>query len=213
MTEPLGRRTPTRMSGAEQFRSDGKDLGFDLLGFWRWITSDLVSNTTRGRLAEYVVAHALGIACDGVCDEWAAFDLLTPSGLRVEVKSAAYIQSWRQQRTSRVSFVVPKRRAWDAETGMLAGEPRRHADVYVFALLAHADKATIDPLEVGQWRFYVLPTTALDARKRSQHSITLTSLERLAGAPVGYAGLQEAVERAVARKSNDQQNVSEEGRS
>ena len=49
---------------------------------------------------------------------------------------------------------------------------RRHAQVYVFALLAHTGKATVNPLDLDQSAFYVLPTAVLDGRTRSQHSIT-----------------------------------------
>jgi hypothetical protein len=201
MNDALARLMTTRKTGAEQFRERGKDLGFDLLSFWQWSASDLVSNVTRGRFAEYIVARTLGLATEGVREEWAPFDLLTESGIKVEVKSAAYIQSWHQRVLSLVSFVVPKTLAWDAETNMQDRQARRQADVYVFALLAHIDKATIDPLDLGQWRFYVLPTSLLDARSRSQHSITLKSLEGLAGPPVEYAGVNEAVERAAGRRS------------
>jgi hypothetical protein len=198
MDEALARLTTTRKTGAERFHDCGKELGFDLLTFWQWSTSDLVSNVTRGRFAEYLVARALGLSADGVRDEWAAFDLCTVLGTKVEVKSAAYVQSWYQRALSAVKFVVPKTLAWDAKTNKQAQEARRQADVYVFALLAHVDKTTIDPLDVSQWRFYVLPTAILDARSRSQHSITLTSLEAVAGSPVDYWDLNDAVERAAA---------------
>jgi hypothetical protein len=167
MDEALAWLTTTRKTGTERFHWRGKDLGFDLLSFWQWSTSDLVSNVTRGRLAEYLVARALGLASEGVRDEWSAFDLLTESGIKVEVKSAAYIQSWHQRVLSSVGFVVPKTLAWDADTNLQEGEARRQADVYVFALLAHVDKPTIDPLNLSQWQFYVIPTSVLDARTRS----------------------------------------------
>jgi len=64
--------------------------------------SDLVSNATRGRLAEFIVAQALNVDTSGVRDEWAAYDLLTSSGIKVEVKSAAYLQSWAQRRHSNI---------------------------------------------------------------------------------------------------------------
>lgn len=81
----------------------------------------------------------------------------------------------------------------------MSTERRRQADVYVFALLAHEDKTTIDPLDVTQWQFYVLPTFTLDARTRSQQSITLKSLERLCGGPAHYAGLRAVIEKAAGR--------------
>lgn len=193
----LKRLTINRKKGKEPFRVNGQDLDFDLLSFWQWSASDLVSNATRGRVAEYIVARALGLAGQGVRDEWAAFDLETPSGVKIEVKSAAYVQSWDQKRLSPIMFVTPKTRAWDADTGRQSLDVKRQADVYVFALLNHADKATIDPLNLDQWRFYVLPTAILDARTRSQHSITLNSLERLCSGAVNYNDLQVTVEKCI----------------
>lgn len=166
-------------TGHEPIHDNGAPIGPRLADFWRWSASDLTSNIVRGVFAEFLVAHALGIATGGVRDSWAAFDLLTPDGIRVEVKSAAYVQSWWQRRLSPISFSVRRTRAWSQATGLAADAVRR-ADVYVFALLAHRDKATIEPLNVEQWRFFVVPTAVLDARTRSQHSITLASLRRIA---------------------------------
>lgn len=157
----------------------------------------MVGNTARGRVAEYIVARALGLAGDGVRDEWAPYDLETASGVKIEVKSAAYVQSWHQKRLSSITFVAPRRRAWDSATNALSEEKKRHAHVYVFALLYHKEKSTIDPLDLAQWRFYVLPTATLDARTRSQHSITLASLQKLCSGGVMYPDLAGSVERCA----------------
>jgi hypothetical protein len=189
----------SRKNGSELFHFSGKSLGFDLLSFWQWFASDIVSNATRGIVAEYIVARGLGLTCHGVRDEWAAFDLETPSSIKVEVKSAAYVQSWKQKRLSLIIFRTPKTRAWDAETNVQSRESKRQADVYVFALLAHTDKATIDPMNLDQWRFYVLPAAILNERGRSQHSITLKSLEKLCSGAVTYAGLSKAVKGCIGK--------------
>lgn len=175
-------------------------MGFDLLSFWCWSASDLVSNVTRGVLAEYLVARALGLGESDVRDEWDKYDLSTPDGTRVEVKSAAYLQSWHQREFSRIAFRVPKTLGWDRQTNRQESEARRQADVYVFALLAHKDQPTLDPLDLEQWEFYVLPTVRLDERERSQHSITLRSLRQLCEKPVDFFGLKLAVERAAAKQ-------------
>ena len=203
MSNELSRIKPTRRTGRESLHADGNSLGRTPLDFWRWSASDLVSNATRGVLAEFIVAQALGIALDGIRGEWDAFDLTTPEGVTVEVKSAAFVQSWAQRHLSSIVFRIPKTMAWDAESNVQISEPRRQAQVYVFALLAHKDKSSIDPLNVRQWRFYVLPTAILDARARSQHSITLHSLELLAGVAISYDGLQEAVHQAVKASATD----------
>ncbi|OPY18729.1 MAG: hypothetical protein A4E74_00379 [Syntrophus sp. PtaB.Bin075] len=198
MTE-LQRLIITRKEGEEPFHANGVALGFDLRSFWQWSASDLVSNATRGIIAEYIVARSLSLVDKGVRDEWAAFDLETPSGVKIEVKSAAYIQSWHQERLSSITFRTPKTRAWDPDTSTQSVDVKRQADVYVFALLSHNDKQTIDPLNVKQWRFYVTATSELNERKRSQHSITLKSLEQLCSGPVTYEELPRAVGNCIGK--------------
>jgi hypothetical protein len=191
-----------RKSGLEPFRVGERSTEFNLLDFWQWSGSDLVDNTSRGILAEYIVAKALGIDVQRVREGWASWDLETDDGLRIEVKSAAFVQSWGQRSLSTVQFVIPKRRAFDADNGIMDSTPQRHAHVYVFALLAHKDKLSIDPLDLDQWQFYALPTQALNDRQRSQHSITLRSLESLAGPPIDFAHLAEVVQ-AIRAIDND----------
>jgi hypothetical protein len=193
---PFPRILQTPRSGDERLHLAGGNLDISVLDFWRWSASDLLSNATRGVFAEFIVAAALEIPFDTVRDEWGAFDLLTPEGVKVEVKSAAYIQSWHQVKESIISFRVPATRAWDADTNRQALESKRQADVYVFALLAHREQESIDPLNLDQWHFYVLPTSLLNSRTRSQHSITLRSLDSLTGGPIQFAKLRAAVLQA-----------------
>lgn len=195
MTDNLGPLQAPRRSGQESFHNARMSLGFELTDFWAWSVSDLVSNATRGRLAEYIIARGLGISTAGVRNEWAAYDLVTPTGIKIEVKSAAYLQAWFQRRLSTITFSTRRSRAWDPETGVLSGEATHQADVYVFALLAHVDKSTVDPLDLAQWIFFVLPTTMISARTRSQHSITLKTLEGLTER-VSFENLARTVETA-----------------
>lgn len=188
----LGSIEQKRLTGEEPFIEASRSLGFDVASFWQWSCSDLVSNATRGILAEFIVAQAMGVA-RGVRDEWAPFDLTAQDGTRIEVKSAAYVQSWHQDRPSPITFRVPKSRAWEASTGQLSDDAKRQADVYVFALLAHDHQPTLNPLDLCQWEFFVLPTFELDRRERSQHSIALASLRVLAGGPVSFGELRDAV--------------------
>jgi hypothetical protein len=120
-----------------------------------------------------------------------------PEGIKVEVKSAAYLQSWHQNRLSNIIFSTKKTSAWDPDTNIYSKDKQRQADVYVFALLSHQDKATINPLDINQWEFYVLPTNIL--KKRNQHSIPLPSLKRLTPS-IKYPELCNAV-RAAAKKN------------
>ena len=191
MKENLGAIKLERKIGKEKFHSNNKTFDFDLLSFWQWSVSDLVSNATRGRLAEFLVAKALDLNMK-VRDEWSAYDLETSSGIKIEVKSSAYIQSWEQSQLSVINFRIPKTREWDRTTNKQSVEIKRQADVYVFALLVHKEKSTIDPMNVDQWEFYALPTQMLNERQRSQHSITLSSLRKLAQ-PVKFDELLQEV--------------------
>lgn len=194
--EELGPIELVRRSGDEPFHNQGNTLGFDLLGFWQWSASDIVSNATRGVVAEYLVASALGVADKTVREEWADWDVEAPDGTRIEVKSSAFIQSWYQKCYSDISFGYSKSLGWDKETNRQGTEKKRHADVYVFALLGHKVQKTLDPRDVSQWEFFVLPTVKLDDRTRSQDSITLKSLRELAGESVSYSGLKNAINEA-----------------
>jgi hypothetical protein len=193
----LGRIHTVQKTGEERFHLDDADLSCTVRDFWRWSTSDLVSNATRGILAEFIIARALGISTIGVRDEWAAYDLRSEADVTIEVRSAAYLQSWAQRRLSLISFSVRRSYTWDAETNTQSLAPLRSADVYVFALLAHQDKATLDPLDLDQWRFYVMPTAVLNQRTRSQHSITLPSLEKMNAGPHRVGDLRVAVDLAA----------------
>jgi hypothetical protein len=178
---------PTLKTGNETLRFRGTGTSWVLNDFWRWSVSDLVSNVTRGRLAEFIVAAALGIDLRTVRDEWQAYDLLTSDGINVEVKSASYVQSWNQKKLSIIMFSIRPTRYWDSETNAQAKIVKRQADVYVFCLLKHQDKHTIDPLDLDQWEFYLLSTQELDAYKRSKISIQkLTS-------PVAFDQIREVV--------------------
>jgi hypothetical protein len=182
-----------RKTGAEPFHVGPQRLQFDVLSFWQWSASDLVSNALRGRLAEFLVAQGLHIA-GGVRAEWDAYDLQLENGVTIEVKSAAYLQTWSQPTASTISFGIAPAHAWDAKTNTLAPEARRQAQIYVFALLHHRDKATLDPTDVDQWTFYALPPSVLDARLPQQKTLRLASLLSLNPTQCNFGRLREVVE-------------------
>ena len=113
-------------------RKDGKEsfVGLEpkrtLQDFWAWAFSDLVGNTERGKLAEYIVATAIGCHME-TSPTWESFDLLSPEGIRVEVKTSAYIQSWEQKKFSTITFNIPQTRYWDGTA--YAEEIKPQADV------------------------------------------------------------------------------------
>jgi len=176
---PLDKIQVTLKSGNEKLIFEDQPLNFSLIDFWRWSASDLLSNATRGRFAEFIVATATNADIKQIRDEWSPYDLETPEGIKIEVKSAAYLQSWFQRKLSPISFNTKAAFVWDFTLNKYEEAKRRSADVYVFCLLNCVDKVTVDPLNLKQWTFYILSTKTLNDYVRSQHSITLNSLKRL----------------------------------
>lgn len=191
----------TPKSGAEKITFEDFETNYTLLDFWQWSVSDILSNATRGRFAEFVVGTALGTAMNNLRDEWGAYDLATADGIKIEIKSAAYIQSWRQFDFSPISFSIKAAKYWDAENGMRRGTPKRHADIYVFCLLKHKEQETINPLKMEQWDFFVVPTYLLDNYTRSVSSITLNSLKKLTTI-VNYLNLKDEIYIAYQQQSD-----------
>ena len=189
----LGPINVKRKIGKEIFNIDRKPIGKTILDFWRWSASDLTNNAMRGILAEYLVACDLGIT-NGVRSEWDAYDLKTKSGLRVEVKSAAYCQSWHQKKYSSIIFGINPTHGWDENTNEFSNEKKRQADVYVFCILKHKDKKTIDPLKLEQWEFYILPASALNEKLQDQKTISLSVLLNLKPKKVAFGEIKTAIE-------------------
>ena len=190
----------TRKTGNEVFHRNGSPIPLDLLAFWQWSSSDLVGNALRGVLAEFIVASAIG--CNGgTRTEWDAYDLETPEGTRVEVKSGAYIQSWSQEKLSTVQFGIRPTQGWDAASNTYSTGSVRQSDVYVFCVLSHRNKDTIDPLNLDQWDFYVIATEALNRLVGDQRTIVLPRLRQLGPLEVTYGGIAVAIKQALVVRS------------
>jgi len=178
--------------GNEPFSFENQNLDFRLTDFWSWSQSDLLNNTLRGVLAEYIVRQDLGIK-KSIRTEWDAYDLETESGTKIEIKSAAYLQSWKQSNLSQISFDIAPTKGWNAETNEYSKETKRQSDFYVFCLLHHKDKKTVDPTQLDQWTFYVLSTKLLDEQKKQQKRIGLNSLLKLNPTECCFGEIQNSI--------------------
>jgi len=199
---------PRQLRGTELFEGTGAEIAPTLADFWRWSASDLLSNAFRGMLAEFIVGSALGCLAGAVRREWHAYDF-EANGIKVEVKSTALLQTWPQNDYSKPKFDVRKTTGWDAGTNQwLPGPPSRQANVYVFCVLTADDKATVNPMDVSQWEFYVVAAKLLD-ELQDQRTITLTSLlARFKLAPISYAKLADAVMNAANALNGNQSRPS-----
>lgn len=179
----------TLKNPSENFKFNGQTLDFKLVDFWAWNQSDLIENRNRGILAEFLVRQALKLNFPTRL-EWDAFDLVTEEGIKIEIKSAAYIQAWKQKKYSSISFdIKPTRTLLDDNN--YSTESTRQADVYIFCLLHHQDPNTINPMNLDQWTFYVTTTNSLNRTLPEQKSLSISTLETLIHEKCNYSELNE----------------------
>lgn len=169
---PLDKQEADMKEGDEKFFSQSSLPNIDVLAFWKWSSSNLLINTTRGILAEFLVASSLNLT-DDPRFVWSNYDLITQSKVKIEVKSASIYQAWKQKGPSPIKFTIAKKYEWDEETGEYSHEPTRSAHIYVFCILWG-----IEPLKLDNWDFYVLPTDYINEKYGDQKTVSLTSLER-----------------------------------
>ena len=188
-------RVPEPLKPETCFTHKNEPTCFSILDFWIWAASDVLNNTLRGIVAEYIVSQATR-AQALVRIEWDSIDITTPEEIKIEVKSAAYLQSWPQKRPSAISFGIAKKRPWDPETNQYGETRVRSAHVYVFCLLTPKDGRNVKPLDLTQWAFYVLPTSKLDSSLGNQKTVSLSRLKELGARALGYDQIRNAVLKA-----------------
>ena len=190
---------PSLREPTDEFHIRAGCPGATLGDYWRWSSSNVLDNTERGILAEFLVAHSLSLTHKPRV-EWGSYDLITTDSTKIEVKSSAYLQSWRQKTYSTIKFGIARRKyEWDPETGESKENkpPKRNADIYIFCLLKEKDKTIVDPLDTKQWEFYVIPTFRIDEKKGSDKTISLGPLRDLADDPVQYSDLAATVAKVA----------------
>ena len=185
----------TQKTGKENFEFKGNSVGVALADFWSWAYSDLVNNTERGKLAEFIVASALDVH-GKIAATWDSFDLkFMEKG--IEVKSAAFLQSWSQEKESYIEFAIRPTLGIIENTGSYDKVCKRQSDAYVFCFLKHMDKLTLDPLDLDQWEFYVVSTALLNKLVPKQKKIALSFFAKNDIKACHYSEIRTCVEAAL----------------
>lgn len=146
-----------------------------ILDFWKWAYSDILTNRNRSIFAEFIVGHLLGVL-DNPREEWAPYDF-EYNGKKIEVKSAAFVQSWEQEKPSKISFDISKKQELDDEGIYFTGETIRPADIYVFCLFSDMNLDSADVLNLDSWLFYIIPTHHIDEKFGDQKNVTLNRIK------------------------------------
>lgn len=178
----------------EIFSFNKNNFDFQLLDFWSWNGSDLLNNTMRWKLAEFIIAKALGIT-NSYRIEWDEYDLVY-NDLKIEIKSWSYIQSWEQNKYSNIILSIKPTKDYNWN------ELKRRSDIYVFAILSHKDAKTINPLKLEQWDFYIIKTNILNKKLWNQKTIWLNSLLKLNPIKCSFENLKITIDEILKKSEN-----------
>ncbi|MGN1203759.1 MAG: hypothetical protein ACI4SA_01775, partial [Lachnospiraceae bacterium] len=68
-------------------------------------------------------------------------------------------------------------------------------DIYVFCLLDCKEQEKIQPIDVTQWRFFILSTKALNEYSLTAKSISLSSLKKLPVVECDFYHIKESIDK------------------
>jgi len=131
----------------------------------------VIGNLYRPHYVERMIAIALGDGFELVSADWAAWDIQSSCGLRIEIKQSAAWQTW-----SDVTGGKPSKGVFDisARTGHWADggatwvpKVGRQAHLYVFAWHPVTDPDAVDHRDPAQWLFYVVPAAELPGEQKT----------------------------------------------
>ncbi len=162
-----------------------------LMDFWKWAYSDVMSNRNRSIFAEFIIANALGVTREPRI-EWDAVDLKYRN-IAIEVKSAAYLQSWKQKTLSIIRFGIEKKLSWESSTNTSSPDPIHSADCYVFCLFHQKDPVDANVLDLNQWSFYIARTDEMEKRYGDLKSLSLSRLEHHYQ-PIPYSDIRKTID-------------------
>lgn len=178
-----------RKTGSETFLNGDTST---LLDYWAWAHSDIMGNTERGKIAEYIVAMAVN-AHRTTRTEWDSYDILSEDHIRIEVKSSAFLQTWYQKKYSEITFGIRPTQGWNKSDNTYDQTRKRQADVYVFCVFNCKEKDAANPLDLNQWVFYVLSAKKLDNMMPNQKSARLSVIQKSGAIYSDYSGLHQAI--------------------
>lgn len=197
------------MDGSEPFEFRGAPLPSSVKDFWAWSMSRLIADGPRGDLAEFIVNTALGMDMTEPKRGWGECDIVYPHGgkpVRIEVKCSTLLQAWERPSPPKPVFSIAKTLNCDIEDtgsgyryiGRDGSPPKRRSDIYVFCLFAEEDRSRANPMVLDQWRFYVVPTAAIDEQLGDQRKISLLGLSRIGAIECSYDEIRPTVDRIAA---------------
>ena len=171
--------------GNEPLSVGGHETALTVNDFWRWSFSDFSDFSTRDAFSEFLVASSLSLTVDGNARQRRVRTLLwSPvgtAGVRVNARTAAYVQSDEAEQPDHIIFVIPK---------------KPDCDAYLFCVFKGMANAE-SPLDTDLWDFYALCSSTLDGRASESGYVTLPALMGLNPVWSNYYGIGDAIKKAT----------------
>jgi hypothetical protein len=179
----------------------GSDVTLDnasLLDFWHWAFRDLCDDDIKGIFAEWMILKLLDLP--GIRRiSWANNDLVTTTGVTIEVKATAYWQSWKLLDAYGRILETPARpmsseetigfgglTANDSEATNQADKARTYkSELYFFAFQNEKNPDVWNAMDLRQWEFYALRKSELTGARSIKLKTLRAKFERLSAA--GFA--------------------------
>lgn len=113
----------------------------------------------------------------------------------MEVKTSAYLQSWKQKGLSKIIFGIPQihKFDFDADAFNYDSERVRQADIYVFCVETCKTRELLNERDLSQWDFYVISTDLINKHLGSQKTVSLSKLIKIGAKKVSFRDLRLAV--------------------
>jgi len=131
----------------------------------------VISNLYLPHYVERMIALALGEGFALVSADWAAWDIESSEGVRIEVKHSAAWQTWSDVtggKPSKGVFDISARTGhWTDGGAKWVPKAGRQADLYVFAWHPITEPDKVDHRDPSQWLFYVVPAAELPAEQNT----------------------------------------------
>ncbi len=190
------------MTGNERFELNGKPLDFDLLDFWRYQYSNIYN--MQETIAEYLVAKSLGIEKAHNTDYWTLFDILYRD-TRIEVKQTSYYHPWNEGgKVSRTrTFSIAKANS-NYENAQEENRFERQNDIYVFCLNTGETKETSYPLDLNNWKFYIIPTPFINEHCGNNKTISLNRIRSFGFPALRFDEIKNEVDHIISIKNNSE---------
>jgi len=162
---------------------------FEVDDFVKWAYGNLLNNTTRAVVGEYLVHIALDSSTKQRID-WDAYDILY-KGFKIEVKSSGYLQTWNKERKySKITFDISKKDPWLSKKNKSLGKVYRYSDLWIFCVHNEKDISKANSLDETQWEFYCSTTKWIDKEFGDQKSVGLSILVNKGLQPVIFNELK-----------------------